>query len=165
MFNAKVYPHQRSCTKIFWRCGWQVQRQDKQWPLKVSNRRNTQSQEHLFTVNSVVAWYPMLNIALYLQIFDISKYFDRDILKNSMDTPYKCGITGKLYRLWYNLYKDSQIKMKTAAGLTCVKPTGENFTQGSICGAILRSANLDKTMCHILMERMQLDLNLIKGYP
>jgi hypothetical protein len=38
----------------------------------------------------------MLNIALYLQIFDISKYFDREILKNAMDTPYKCDITGKI---------------------------------------------------------------------
>ena len=37
--------------------------------------------------------------------------------------------------------------MKTAAGLTCVKPTGENVTQGSIGGAILSSANLDKTLC------------------
>ena len=64
-----------------------------------------------------------------------------------MDTLYKCGITGKLYRLWYNLNKDSQIKVKTAAGLTSVKTTGENVTQGSIGGAILSSANLDKTLC------------------
>ena len=42
---------------------------------------------------------------------------------------------------------DSQIKVKTAAGLTCVKPTGENVTQGSIGGAILSSANLDKILC------------------
>ena len=37
--------------------------------------------------------------------------------------------------------------MKTAAGLTSVKTTGENVTQGSIGGAILSSANLDKTLC------------------
>ena len=55
--------------------------------------------------------------------------------------------SGQLYRLWYTLYKDCQIKMKTAAGLTCVKPTGENVTQGLIGGEILRSAYLDKTMC------------------
>ena len=36
--------------------------------------------------------------------------------------------------------------MKTAAGLTCVKPMGKNVTQGSIGGAILSSANLDKTL-------------------
>ena len=64
-----------------------------------------------------------------------------------MDTLYNCGVTGKLYRLWYNLYKDSQIKVKTAAGLTAVKTTGENVNQGSIGGAILSSANLDKTLC------------------
>ena len=108
---------------------------------------NHRSQEHLFTVKSVIALYSRLNIPLFLQIFDISKYFDREILKNAMDPLYKCGITGKLYRLWYNLNKDSQIKVKTAAGLTCAKTTGENVTQGSIGGAILSSANLDKTLC------------------
>ena len=45
------------------------------------------------------------------------------------------------------MYKDSQIRVKTASGLTEVKTTGENVTQGSIGGAILSSANLDKTLC------------------
>ena len=64
-------------------------------------------------------------------------------MKNAM---YKCGISGKLYRLLYTLNKDSHIKVKTEAVLTCVKHTGENVTQGSIGGAILSSANLDKTL-------------------
>ena len=104
------------------------------------------SQENLFSVKSVIALYSKLNIPLYLQIFDISKYFDKEILKDAMDTLYRCGIQGKLYRLWYNLYKDSQIKVKTAAGMTGIQTTGENVTQGSIGGAILSSANLDKTL-------------------
>ena len=60
-----------------------------------------------------------------------------------------CTIVGlkEIVCLWYTLYKDSQIKVKTATGLTSVRPTGENVTQGSIGGAILRSANLDKTLC------------------
>ena len=105
------------------------------------------SQEHLFCVKSVVALYSMLNINLYLQVFDLAKYFDKEILKDAMDTLYKCGIKGKLYRLWYEMYKDSQIRIKTASGLADIKPTGENVTQGSIGGAILSSANLDKTLC------------------
>ena len=63
-----------------------------------------------------------------------------------MNTLYNCGVKGKLYRLWYELYKDSQIKVKTAGGMTDIKPTGENVTQGSIGGAILSSANLDNTL-------------------
>ena len=63
-----------------------------------------------------------------------------------MDTLYKSGIKGKLYRLWYEMYRDSQIRVKTAAGLSKVATTGENVTQGSIGGAILSAANLDKTL-------------------
>ena len=81
-----------------------------------------------------------------MQIFDISKYFDKENLKDAMDTLHKCGITGKLYRLWYELYRDSLIRVKTAAGLTNFKATGENVNQGSIGGAILSSANLDKNL-------------------
>ena len=91
----------------------------------------------------------MLNLNLYLQVFDLAKYFDKEILKDAMDTLYKCGIKGKLYRLWYEMYKDSQIRIKTASGLTDIKPTGENVTQGSIGGAILSSANLDKTSARV----------------
>ena len=104
------------------------------------------SQENLFTLKSVIGLYARLNLPLFLQIFDITKYFDKEILKDAMDTLYRCGIQGKLYRLWYTLYRDSQIKVKTAAGMTGTKGTGENVTQGSIGGAILSSANLDKTL-------------------
>ena len=104
------------------------------------------SQENLFTLKSVIGLYARLNLPLFLQIFDITKYFDKEILKDAMDTLYRCGIQGKLYRLWYTLYRDSQIKVKTAAGMTGIKGTGENVTQGSIGGAILSSANLDKTL-------------------
>ena len=89
------------------------------------------SQEHLFCVKSVISLYSMLKIPLYIQIFDVSKYFDKEILKDAMDTLYRAGITGKLYRLWYELYRDSQIRVKTAAGMSGIKTTGENVTQGS----------------------------------
>ena len=104
------------------------------------------SQEHLFCVKSVISLYSSLSLPLYIQIYDISKYFDKEILKDAMDTLYNCGIKGKLYRLWYKMYRDSQVRIKTAAGLTDIKTTGENVTQGSIGGAILSSANLDKTL-------------------
>ena len=74
------------------------------------------AQEHLFCVKSVIALYLLLNLPVFIQIFDVSKYFDKEVLKDAMDTLYKCGIKGKLYRLWYEMYRDSQIRVKTAAG-------------------------------------------------
>ena len=63
-----------------------------------------------------------------------------------MDTLFEYGVRGKLYRLWYELNRDAQIKVKTGAGMTDTQVTGENVAQGSIGGAILSSCNLDKTV-------------------
>ena len=54
-----------------------------------------------------------------------------------MDTLFSYSVQGKLYRLWYELYRDAQIKVKTGAGMTAVEATVENVAQGSIGGALL----------------------------
>ena len=104
------------------------------------------AQEHLFCVKSVISLYSLLKIPLFIHIFDVSKYFDKENLKDAMDTLYKCRIKGKLYRLWYQMNRDSQIRVKTAGGISKIKTIGENVTQGSIGGALLSAANLDKTL-------------------
>ena len=53
-------------------------------------------QEHLFVVKSLIALYIFLQIPLILQFFDISKFFDKESLKDGMNTIYKAGISGKL---------------------------------------------------------------------
>ena len=62
-------------------------------------------QEHLFCVKSVIALYTHLKLPLYIQLFDISKYFDKEILKDAMDTLYKCGVRGKVIRRQNRLHK------------------------------------------------------------
>ena len=103
-------------------------------------------QEHLFTMKSIIGLYKYLNIPLILQLWDISKYFDKEVLRDAMDTLYEAGIRGKLYRLWFLLNSDTQIKVKTSFGTTDWAETGENVAQGSIGGAIVSSLNLDKTI-------------------
>ena len=44
-----------------------------------------------------------------------------------MNSIYNLGVRGKLYRLLYNLNKDTIIKVKTAVGDTNEKETGENI--------------------------------------
>ena len=103
-------------------------------------------QEHLFTVKSVISLYMYLKLPLYLQLYDISTYFDKEILRDAMDTLFSAGITGKLYRLWFLMNSSAKVKVKTEFGLTESIDTGENVTQGSIGGAILSALNLDKTV-------------------
>ena len=103
-------------------------------------------QEHLYTAKSIISLYNLLDIPLFLQLYDLSKYFDKEILRDAMDTLYNAGVTSKLYRLWFMLNKDSQIRVKTAFGITDVAPTGENVAQGSIGGGLISALNLCKTM-------------------
>ena len=67
------------------------------------------SQEHLFVVNSIIALYDLLDIPLILEFFDITKFFDKESLRDGMFVVRKAGIKGKLYRLWYRLNEKTKI--------------------------------------------------------
>ena len=102
-------------------------------------------QEHLFTAKSIISLYSFLKIPLFLQVWDVSKYFDKEILRDAMDTLYSACIVGKLYRLWF-LLKKNKIRVKTGFGMTESAATRENVGQGSIGGGLISALNLDKTM-------------------
>ena len=100
-------------------------------------------QEHLFTIKSVISYYKMMGKGLFLSLYDISKFFDRENLRDCMGELYKCGIKGKLYRLTYELNKNTEISVKTAVGSTESKDVGETVGQGTNEGAVVSSVNLD----------------------
>ena len=85
----------------------------------------------------------MLKQPLIIQVYDLSKYFDKESLRDAMNSLYDAGIKGKLYRLWFMMNCDNQVKVLTSAGMTGIRATGENVGQGTVGGAILSSLNLD----------------------
>ena len=99
------------------------------------------SQEHLFSLKSVISLYEMLKISLIISFFDVSKFFDKESLRDALDKLYKAGIVGKLYRLWYEINKNSTIQIKTGSA-----DTGENLQQGSNGGALASALNLDSSV-------------------
>ena len=46
------------------------------------------SAEHLFVIKSIMQLYSMLGKAIIVQLFDISKYFDKESLRDGMDSLY-----------------------------------------------------------------------------
>ena len=99
--------------------------------------------EHLFCIKSMMSLYQMLDIPLIIQTFDISKYFDSEVLRDAMAALYEAGVKGKLYRLWYELNSETVIKVKTGVGFTKSATVGESVAQGSIGGGLVSSLNLD----------------------
>jgi hypothetical protein len=64
---------------------------------------------------------------MLVQLYDISKFFDRESLRDGMNSIYNCGIQGKLYRLIFTMNKDTKIRVRIAVGETYEKETGENI--------------------------------------
>ena len=56
---------------------------------------------------------------------------------------YNKGVKGKLYRLIYNLNKETEIRVKTSVGVSESTDVGEGLGQGTNEGAIISTVNLD----------------------
>ena len=64
--------------------------------FQLGTKPGHRAQEHLFVMRSVIALYELCGQALILQLYDISKFFDREMLADCMETLYNNGIRGKL---------------------------------------------------------------------
>jgi len=60
-----------------------------------------------------------------------------------MNELYKNDIKGKLYRLIFEMNKDTVIQILTPVGLSEEANTGEGFGQGTPEGAVVSAVNLD----------------------
>ena len=113
---------------------------------QIGTKNGHRVQEHLFTLKSIIALYLQHNVPIFIQLYVISKFFDRESLRDGMNSLYHCGIRGKLYRLLFNMNKDTIISVKTAVGETEEKEIGENIGQGTLEGANISAANIDYTV-------------------
>ena len=100
------------------------------------------SEEHLFVMKMVISLYSSYNKPIILQLYDIKKFFDRELLVDGMDAIYASGVRGKLYRLLFMMNKDTIVKVNTGVGTTEEAETGENIGQGTGEGAIISAANI-----------------------
>ena len=100
--------------------------------------------EHLFTVKSMIAYYAMIEQPLITQNIDISKFFDKENLRDAMNTLYEAGVKGKPYRLWYKLNQNTRITVKTDVGVTEERDTGETLGQGTVGGMLASALNIDE---------------------
>ena len=54
-----------------------------------------------------------------------------------MDTLFNCGIQGKIYRLIFNMNKDTVMRVRTAVETSEKHGTGENIGKGALEGAVV----------------------------
>jgi hypothetical protein len=111
--------------------------------FQLGTKPGHRAQEHLFVMRSVIALYNLCGKALIVQLYEISKFFDREMLRDCMDSLYSNGIRGKLYRLIYEMNKETRIKVRTAVGVSKEENTGEGVGQGTLDGAIISACSID----------------------
>ena len=70
-------------------------------------------QEHLFTIKSTIARYNQLGKGIILCLYDVVRFFDSENLRDCCGELHKLNIRGKIYRLIFNLNKETQIKVRT----------------------------------------------------
>ena len=114
--------------------------------FQLGTKPGHRAQEHLFVVQSCIQLYNLCGKAVIVQLYDIQKFFDREMLRDCMDSLYNCGIRGKLYRLLFEMSKRTNIKVRTGVGTSSEQETGEGVGQGSLDGAILSASSIDYTV-------------------
>ena len=116
---------------------------DNMTKFQIGTKPGHRAQEHLFVLKSVLALHLKYNKTVILSMWDVSKFFDREALSDCMNELYKNNIRGKLYRLLYQMNKNTRICVQTPVGLTNEKDTGEGVGQGTLEGALISAVNLD----------------------
>ena len=103
-------------------------------------------QEHLFVLKSVIGLCYLVGKAVILQFWDLKKFFDSENLRDCMNELYRSGMRGKLYRLIFELNKNTKFKVETPVGTTETRDRGEGLGQGTIEGALISALSLDSSV-------------------
>ena len=112
--------------------------------FQLGTKKGHRPQEHIFVLKSVMALYEMYKEGLLINLFDISKFFDKEELHDVLGEAYSGGLRGKYYKLMYEVNKNTIIKVRTAIGETeeaCLDP---GLGQGGVESGILSAKSLDK---------------------
>ena len=99
-------------------------------------------QEHLFTIKSTIALHNKKGKGIILCLFDVVRFFDCESLRDCCGELYKLNIRGKLYRLTFQLNKDTKIRVRTPVGHTEYRNVEETLGQGTSESGPISSASL-----------------------
>ena len=111
--------------------------------FQIGGQEGHRSQEHLFSLKSVLALRESKGEGVIFQLYDISKFFDNESLRDVLDTLHEIGVDDKEYRAWYLMNKNTRIAVKTGVGLTDGADVGEVVGQGTVGGALVSQVNID----------------------
>ena len=112
-----------------------------EWQAGGRPKRNITDQ--LFILRSLWNYYAYMNMEIILEFLDLVKAFDKMILRAVLIDLWMCNIKGKIWRIIYQINKESEISIKTPFGRTNKFNIGECLKQGSVLATALAALHTD----------------------
>ena len=111
---------------------------------QIGGQPGHRSQEHLFTVKSVIAKVIEDDKAVIGGVHDIQKFFDKEVLSDVLNTLTEMKVNPKCVRVWGKLNQKTRIRVRCGGGYSPWMEVGDTLGQGSGGAALASQANLDK---------------------
>ena len=111
--------------------------------MQLGGMPGASSVEHLVTLKTWMKFKEQYKSNGIFQVFDMSKFFDKESLLDCMYTlDKKANIDHKCYKIWYKLNENSRISVKTSVGESKSKIVKDSIGQGSGGASLVSSLNL-----------------------
>ena len=117
---------------------------EKSTIYQIGGQSKHRPEELIFSIKSMVAKIREEKRPILLQCWDISKFFDKEMIEDALLTCYKRDVNPKIVRLWAKLNENTIIKVKTGVGESERVNVGAVVGQGTIGGALVSQAVLDE---------------------
>ena len=116
---------------------------DRSSMYQVGGQPGHRTEELVYTMKSVIAKRRREGKQVVIQMFDISKFFDKELIEDAVVTCLRRGADPKAVRLWHKLNQDTKIRVRTGAGMSREGSVGAVLGQGTLGGALISQAVLD----------------------
>ena len=103
-----------------------------------------------------------MNRSMYIVLYDYSQCFDSLWLEDCLLSVWNIGVQNEILSLIRELNKQSNIIVKTPAGLTNEFTANNIVQQGSVCGGILCSSSTGEAPSEIITGGTQIGTSVIK---
>ena len=99
--------------------------------------------ESIFVVKSLKANIEKTGKSFLFSLVDIVGFFDNEQILDVMNTLDKAGVSRKAAKCWFMLNQNTQIRVKTSAGMSAAAEAGDLVGQGTAGAGLVSQLNLD----------------------
>ena len=103
-------------------------------------------QEHIFSVKSLIGKYIEEKRLIIIVCYDISGFFDKEVLADVMEELHNAGVDPRAQRLFFKLNQATRVKVRTGCGDSEWGEVGDILGQGSGGAAKVSALNLSRKL-------------------